>query len=500
MRETDKNVKSNINIPAKADGEVEAKPRTRSRAKAETKTGSRTKSRAKSDTKSKTETKSSSRTKSRTKTDAKSRTEAKSSSRTKTDTKPRTEAKSSSRMKTDAKSRTETQSSSRTKTDTKSKPKTKTNYGVTMGVCFAVILAFFFIANILVPDKEFSGQENRSRETFPEFSIGEYTSGRFETKLENYANDQFIARNAFIKLKTASSVSAGSVYSNGVWKGKDGYLIEDATEPSDELIKKDIEAISAFKAKHPNLTMRMLLAPTAVNVYADKLPAFAKPADQNKYMDELLEGVSSAGVQVVDVRETFAEKKDDVQLYYRTDHHWTSDGAGIAFAKLASDIGLEEKNYKLYEVKDDFVGSLASKSGFVGGKADVMKLTMAENGLNSVIYYYDTQEKTTAFYKLKNLNKKDAYTVFGGNNHPLYTIKTPTSNNRRLLLIKDSYANSMIPYLAQHYREIVVVDPRYYYDNLEDLMLSEQVNEVLFLYNANTFFGDESLALMLSES
>ena len=466
MRETEN--KSNINIPAKADGEVEAKPRTRSRAKAETKTGSRTKSRAKSDTKSKTETKSSSRAK----------------SRTKTDTKPRTETKSSSR----------------TKTDTKSKPKTKTNYGVTMGVCFAVILAFFFIANILVPDKEFSEQENRSLQTFPEFSIGEYTSGRFETKLENYANDQFIARNAFIKLKTASSVSAGSVYSNGVWKGKDGYLIEDATEPSDELIKKDIEAISAFKAKHPNLTMRMLLAPTAVNVYADKLPAFAKPADQNKYMDELLEGVSSAGVQVVDVRETFAEKKDDVQLYYRTDHHWTSDGAGIAFAKLASDIGLEEKSYKLYEVKDDFVGSLASKSGFVGGKADVMKLTMAENGLNSVIYYYDTQEKTTAFYKLKNLNKKDAYTVFGGNNHPLYTIKTPTSNNRRLLLIKDSYANSMIPYLAQHYREIVVVDPRYYYDNLEDLILSEQVNEVLFLYNANTFFGDESLALMLSES
>ena len=480
MRETEN--KSNINIPAKADGEVEAKPRTRSRAKAETGAKSRTGSRAKA------ETKTGSRTKSRAKSDTKSKTETKSSSRAK------------SRTKTDTKPRTETKSSSRTKTDTKSKPKTKTNYGVTMGVCFAVILAFFFIANILVPDKEFSEQENRSLQTFPEFSIGEYTSGRFETKLENYANDQFIARNAFIKLKTASSVSAGSVYSNGVWKGKDGYLIEDATEPSDELIKKDIEAISAFKAKHPNLTMRMLLAPTAVNVYADKLPAFAKPADQNKYMDELLEGVSSAGVQVVDVRETFAEKKDDVQLYYRTDHHWTSDGAGIAFAKLASDIGLEEKSYKLYEVKDDFVGSLASKSGFVGGKADVMKLTMAENGLNSVIYYYDTQEKTTAFYKLKNLNKKDAYTVFGGNNHPLYTIKTPTSNNRRLLLIKDSYANSMIPYLAQHYREIVVVDPRYYYDNLEDLILSEQVNEVLFLYNANTFFGDESLALMLSES
>ncbi len=464
MKEKEANNKAKTNTNTKADAEAKSKPRTNAKSKP--------------------------------KADA----EAKSKPRTNAKSKPKTDAEAKSKPRTNAKSKPKTDTEAKSKPKTAAEANSKANYSIVMGICFAAILAFFFIANVLVPDKDFSEQENRSLQTFPDFSIGEYTSGRFESKLENYANDQFIARNAFIKLKTASSVSAGSVYSNGVWKGKGGYLIEDAVDPSKELIEKDIAAISAFKAKHANIPMRMLLAPTAVNVYADKLPIFAQPADQNKYMDELFAGISEAGVQVVDVRETFEAEKDKTQLYYRTDHHWTSEGAGIAFNKLAADIGLGQKSYKLYEVKDDFIGSLASKSGFVGGKADVMKLTMPENGLKSAIYYYDTQEKTTAFYKLKNLNKKDAYTVFGGNNHPLYTIKTPTSENRRLLLIKDSYANSMIPYLAQHYREIVVVDPRYYYDDLEDLILSEQVNEVLFLYNANTFFGDESLALMLSEA
>ncbi len=500
MKEKEANNKAKTNTNTKTDAEAKSKPRTNAKSKPKADAEAKAKPRTNAKSKPKTDAEAKSKPRTNAKSKPKTDTEAKSKPRTNAKSKPKTDAEAKSKPRTNAKSKPKTDTEAKSKPKTAAEANSKANYSIVMGICFAAILAFFFIANVLVPDKDFSEQENRSLQTFPDFSIAEYTSGRFESKLENYANDQFIARNAFIKLKTASSVSAGSVYSNGVWKGKGGYLIEDAVDPSKELIEKDIAAISAFKAKHANIPMRMLLAPTAVNVYADKLPIFAQPADQNKYMDELFAGISEAGVQVVDVRETFEAEKDKTQLYYRTDHHWTSEGAGIAFNKLAADIGLGQKSYKLYEVKDDFIGSLASKSGFVGGKADVMKLTMPENGLKSAIYYYDTQEKTTAFYKLKNLNKKDAYTVFGGNNHPLYTIKTPTSENRRLLLIKDSYANSMIPYLAQHYREIVVVDPRYYYDDLEDLILSEQVNEVLFLYNANTFFGDESLALMLSEA
>ena len=99
---------------------------------------------------------------------------------------------------------------------------------------------------------------------------------------------------------------------------------------------------------------------------------------------------------------------------------------------------------------------------------------------------------------MKNLKKKDAYTVFGGSNHPIYTIKTPVKSSRRLLLIKDSYANSFLPFLARNFREIVVVDPRYYFGNIDNTITTENITDVLFLYNANTFFTDSSLSMMLN--
>ena len=157
-------------------------------------------------------------------------------------------------------------------------------------------------------------------------------------------------------------------------------------------------------------------------------------------------------------------------------------------------------SYKRYVVKNDFRGTLASKSGFVNGKNDSITIYMPNKDKdyrNSVIYYSDTKKKTTEFYQLNNLETKDAYTVFGGSNHPMYTIKTPSKSSEKLLLIKDSYANSMIPFLSQNFREIVVVDPRYFFDNIDDIIEAEEITQVLFLYNANTFFEDNSLEMML---
>lgn len=366
-----------------------------------------------------------------------------------------------------------------------------------IGLYFVVIIAFFFLAGVIVPDADFSDVENRSLQQFPRISIGEYTSGRLEKKLENYVNDQFVGRYAFIRIKSAVDVSAGSVYSNGVWKGKDGYLMEDVVSPDKDRMAKTIKALTQFKKRNKGMPMRFLLAPTAANIYSDKLPALVSTEDQNQYIDEFYAKLEKADIEAVDVRPAFLAAKDDVQLYYRTDHHWTTDGAKLAWDEFAKSRELETEEFELYEVKNNFVGSLAAKSGFTGGKADVIKLAGMKDGLNSAIYYYDTQKKTSKFYKLKNLEKRDAYTVFGGQNHPIYTIKTPTDNNRRLLLIKDSYANSMIPFLMQYYREIVVVDPRYYFDDIDITILSENVDEVLFLYNANTFFEDDALSMML---
>lgn len=115
-----------------------------------------------------------------------------------------------------------------------------------------------------------------------------------------------------------------------------------------------------------------------------------------------------------------------------------------------------------------------------------------------MINYVDEQKKSASFYDTEQLKTRDKYALFFGGNPAQVKISTPTETNHTLLVLKDSYANSLVSFLAPHYRKIIMVDPRYYYGDLEELIQVENVQEVLYLYNANTFFADTSLELALS--
>ncbi|MBQ6622142.1 MAG: hypothetical protein IJH75_04855 [Mogibacterium sp.] len=380
--------------------------------------------------------------------------------------------------------------------------KKKANKAFT-GLCFILFITVAMAGSILVPDRSFSSVENRMLQELPDFNLYEYLDGRLESDLEDYVNDQFLFRNGFIRIKTAADRTAGKLENNGVYLAKDQYLIEALTVPDAQELQKTEEALAAFQERYPDIPMYFLLAPNAGNILSDKLPATVQLADQDRYMDEFFEAAAEAGFWTIDVRDRFREAKDKVQLYYRTDHHWTTGGAYLAYRQLITELtGDEPLAFEPYVVQNNFTGTLASKSGFVNGLSDEIRIYLPvdyDNYLDSVIYYADSQTKTTEFYQVDNLEDKDAYTVFGGSNHPMYTIKTPVESEERLLIVKDSYANSLIPFLTQYYREIVVVDPRYYFENLDDLISVEGVTQVLFLYNANTFFADDSLASMLTE-
>ena len=198
-----------------------------------------------------------------------------------------------------------------------------------------------------------------------------------------------------------------------------------------------------------------LIAPNAVNILSDKLPALAAATDQNPYLDATAAALEKAGVTFVDVRDTLSQHKDD-GIYYHTDHHWTTQGAYFAYMQLAKVLGIDSSSIS-----------------------------------------YDKLPVSMSFYDTRKLETRDNYAMFFNGNHGKVVITTPTEENRTLLVIKDSYANSLIPFLAPYYRKIVMVDPRYFYDDLEELMQVEEIQEVLYLYNANTFYSDTSLELAL---
>lgn len=366
---------------------------------------------------------------------------------------------------------------------------------------FVSVLAFVFVLNLVVKDKTYSSEENRVFQKAPAFSPAAYLSGRYENKMDKYATDQFVARDFFIKVKSAGDITMGKLDSNGVFRCRNNYLMEDIVTPAEKDVKADLDALKAFHKKYKSKKMYFLLAPTSGNILSEYLPLSVSMRDQNADMDSFFKSIKKIGIKPVDVRKALIKEKKDKQIYYRTDHHWTTDGAYTAFKEAKKAMKLKsDAEYKAYPVKNDFVGTLKSKSGFTNGQNDQIKIYLPKDPkkhLESVIHYNDTKEKTTNFYELGNLKKKDAYTVFGGTNHSLYTVSTPTKKARNLLVIKDSYANCFIPFLTQDYRTITVVDPRYYYENIATVMKVNEVDEVLFLYNANTFFSDNYLRMML---
>ncbi|CAH0438788.1 Conserved hypothetical protein [Clostridium neonatale] len=159
---------------------------------------------------------------------------------------------------------------------------------------------------------------------------------------------------------------------------------------------------------------------------------------------------------------------------------------------------LTEDKFDVEDVTNDFYGSLYYKMGTGIGKPDTIKIYAPKYENNIVVNYVNEEKKVASLYNNSKLDGKEKYEVFTDGNHPLINIRTDGDYKKKLLVIKDSYANSFIPFLTTHYGEIDVVDLRYYVDNLDYLIENDGITDVLFLFNVNTFDEDNSI-LNISE-
>ena len=369
-----------------------------------------------------------------------------------------------------------------------------------LGLLFFLLPVIVLVSSIILPDTGFSEKENRILASRPALKLDQIISGVYEKQFETYENDQFPLRDMWITLKATTDRLMGKVEENGVYLGKNGYLMEAFNAPSQTQYDATVNAMTSFAQKHPDLKQYALIAPNSVNILKSNLPAFAPADDQNPWIDKLKDSLTSAGVTFIDIRDTFTDHKAE-NLYYHTDHHWTTLGAYYAYLQAAAVMGIDTSSdsYDKAPVSQTFKGTLSAKSGFRSGETDELDVFLpnGDNTLSSVVNYVDEQKKSASFYDTSKLNTRDKYALFFGGNHAQIKISTPTESNNTLLVLKDSYANSFVPFLAQHYRKIIMIDPRYYYGDLEQLLQVENVQEVLYLYNANTFFADTSLELAL---
>ena len=365
-----------------------------------------------------------------------------------------------------------------------------------IGGIFILCLFGVMLVNLVIPDREMSEEENRMLASKPKLTFSTLANGDFMEQYEEYLSDQFAGRDLWHRLKVALDRFGGSRMENGIYIGKDGQLLQDIQVSDQEHLSENLDAIKDFTETYQDIPVTMILVPDAACVLSDRLPWLASVEDQNQMISMAQQSLGDS-VTWVDAASALNKHKRE-KIYYLTDHHWTSLGAFYTFQEAAPALGIEEDvsdKFLSYTVSDSFNGVLASESGACLGTEEKIDIYVPREGDDDVIVnYVNESRRTTSLYDSSKLETKDQYGVFLGGNTSLIDIRTVSTSQKRLLVVKDSFANSFIPFLAPYYREIVVVDPRYYSGTIEDIMDAYRITDALFLYSGNSFFTDNSIS------
>ena len=370
----------------------------------------------------------------------------------------------------------------------------------------AVFVAFLVLVSggsLVMKDREFSPNENRYLAEVPKFSFDNLLSGKFQDDLENYLRDQICFRDLWITVKTGIQKASGDTDIGGAYVGKDGYDFEKITpeDVDEKLIRRNIKAVQDYFADStqsiPKDRLSFLLVPSSGLVMADKLPDHARLFDQAAYIADIEEAMQE--YHVVDVKETLLSHNDSY-LYYKTDHHWTSEGAYLAYEAWCDSMGMSctpLENLQKQVQTETFRGSLYSK------------ILDADSAYDSIWTYgtddatFGSQSRVTidgetamdGCYDAAQLTQKDKYKFFFGDNYGTVLIDTDHAKKtgRNLLVVKDSFANTFVPFATENYDQITMIDLRYYNGDVQEYMSANGITDVLVLYNITNFISDRNL-------
>lgn len=350
----------------------------------------------------------------------------------------------------------------------------------------AVILLALSAASLLTPDRSFSDNENRYLQLAPALTADRVLSGKFSQEAEAYESDQIILRDFWMGTASFLRRLAGKRDVGGVYLGADGYYFARVTEEDflQANYEKNLSAVAAFFAANGSLDCRILLSPSPGSVLSDKLPAGAPMYDDAPRFEQLRAAVGQA--QVIDVAAALADTQN---AFYRTDHHWTTEGAFAAYGVWCAATGHTVRDWALEPVSDAFRGTLYSKVLLPDSRYDTISIA-PQAAVSQVVC---DGAVTDSLYRMDALAEKDQYKVFFGGNWAQVTITTGAQTGRHLLVIKDSFANCFVPFLVQEYDTVTLLDLRYFNRSLPELLSDQEITDVLVLYEMSNFAGDKNL-------
>ena len=369
--------------------------------------------------------------------------------------------------------------------------------GVPLLAVSALLLLGLTIANLVWPKRDMIELENRKAAQFPAFSVEALLDGRWQSGFARWMQDQFLLRDTWINTqRAADEIVFQKAEEGGILLGKDRWMftklftIDDATR---QQTTKNVQAVAEFAARYPG-KVTFLLAPSASVIYPEALPAGAPMADENALLDDIFAQVGESAA-VIDLREPFTARKDEY-LYFKTDHHWTTNGAYRAYEQFCALKGLTPFDRDAHEAVtvDDFQGTHYSATRLWNVENDTITYYPLPNQMTIYNITGEAQYEPLKTENLINADKfatRDKYAAFLDGNNGYSVIEGDGEGS--ILVVKDSYANSFIPYLTANYEKIGVVDFRNFKYGLDSTIECEGYDEVLILYNFQTFIADTDL-------
>ena len=346
------------------------------------------------------------------------------------------------------------------------------------------ILVALALASLLTPEREFSPNENRYLQLTPELSWATLMDGTFTKKAEDYVSDQIALRDTW--METASLVQRAALRQeiNDTWLGRSGRYFAEVTPDTFDTAQyeKNLEQVRTFFDNNSGKDCRIMMVPTPAYMLRDDLPANAPLFDAASCFDTLL---GEFGPEAIDLRTALTANAAD--MYYRTDHHWTTEGAQTAYGVWCAATGHADQGWTLTPMSTTFRGTLYSKVLLPDSPYDTVSIAAF-----AAIRSMDCDgEVSDSLYSMTALEEKDHYKIFMGGNYAKVVIDTGANTGKSLLVVKDSFANSFLPFLVRDYDTITVLDLRFYREGVQPL--ADQADDVLVLYELTNFAADKNL-------
>ena len=359
-------------------------------------------------------------------------------------------------------------------------------------ILLVLILAVFVFAVAVcvwaIPHKDFSEDENRYLATAADIDFAEdLMSGKLTGEIADIYSDQFPLRRALVELKAIFELALFKHENNGVILGRDGALIDrlEYTAEDEQTIRENLGSIERFLAKLSgnNCEVFFALAPRSIDVLDRYLPALYS-GDRNGSVKKILD---PDRLPYIDL-ETAIKENGDEYVWFLTDHHWTPLGAYYAYRALSEKLGFAPfalADFENETVSESFFGTTYSKAGIYSVNPDTITLLRYAGDSDFKVTNGETGEIILeGFYDRAKLEAKDKYSVFLGGDYGHIKI-SDGEEKEKLLVIKDSYFDSIAPFLARHF-ELDVIDLRYFSGSAAEYARLSGAEKILILCGADS--------------